>query len=74
MTHRVNIKVAADEIGCSVPYLRQQMRLGRWDLGDVVKPGRNGKNYRYFIYRPKLDAKVGIYRKEVQEIINETVS
>lgn len=71
MTQRVSVKDAAREIGCSEGFLRQQMRRGDWDLGSVVRPRRGVTNFRYFIYRPKLDAMLGICRKDVESYEEE---
>ncbi len=66
-TQRVDPKMAAEEIGCSVPYMYQQMRRGAWDLGNVVKPGRGSKKCQYFIFRAKLDEHLGICRQDVED-------
>lgn len=55
---RVPLALAAHEIGCCVPYLRQQMKLKEWDLGTVVK-NKYGKKYNYFVFREKLDMFLG---------------
>lgn len=70
-TQRVNPKVAAAEIGCSVPYMYQQMRRGNWDLGNVVKPGRSSRKHQYFIFRAKLDEHLGICRQDVVDFYAE---
>lgn len=59
MCERVPLPVAAEEIGCHVEYLRQQMKCGNWDLGAVIKPGRGKKYYNYLIFRSKLDRFLG---------------
>ena len=56
---RVSVKDAAREIGCAQEYLRRQMKAGRWDLGEVVKPSRNGCQHEYFIFRAKLNKFLG---------------
>ena len=60
---KVPIKQAAEEIGCAPEYLRRQMKAGRWPIGEVVRPPRGGTNYRYFIFRARLDKFLG---KEVE--------
>lgn len=59
-TQKVSVEDAAKEIGCCVEYLRRKMREGVWDLGKVVKPNRNEKKYKYFIFREKLNAFLGL--------------
>lgn len=62
VNERVSTKEAAKAIGCNEQYLRERMRdkgARRWDLGTVVKPGTRGKNYKYYVFRPKLDAFLG---------------
>lgn len=56
---KVPIKQAAEEIGCAPEYLRRQMKAGRWPIGEVVRPPRGGTNYRYFIFRARLDKFLG---------------
>lgn len=64
MNQRIKPKQAAAEIGCNVDYLKQQMRRGKWDLGEVVKPERRGGRHQYFIFRSKLDKFLG--KEEIQ--------
>ena len=52
---RVRVADAAKEIGCHPEYLRRRMKAGHWNLGNVVKPDRDGTNYQYFIFRDKLN-------------------
>lgn len=56
---RVSVKDAANEIGCAQEYLRRQMKSGKWNLGEVVKPSINGCQHEYFIFRAKLDKFLG---------------
>ena len=56
---KVSVEQAAKEIGCAPEYLRRQMRSGRWNLGEVIKPARTATNYRYFVFRAKLDKFLG---------------
>ncbi|MGN0346518.1 MAG: hypothetical protein ACI4DU_04455 [Lachnospiraceae bacterium] len=58
-SNRVSVKDAAAEIGCAPEYLRRQMKSGRWDIGEVVKPERGKTQYEYFIFRAKLDRFLG---------------
>ena len=56
---RVSVKDAAAEIGCAQEYLRRQMKSGKWNLGEVVKPSAKGSQHEYFIFRAKLDKFLG---------------
>ena len=56
---RVSVIDAVAEIGCAPEYLRQQMKSGRWNLGEVVKPSARGCHHEYFIFRSKLDRLLG---------------
>ena len=52
---------AAREIGCTPQKVRERMKRGMWDLGEVIKKeklGRNAKN-EYNIYRHKLEKFTG---------------
>lgn len=52
---------AAREIGCTSQKVRERMKRGMWDLGEVIekeKLGRNAKN-EYNIYRHKLEKFIG---------------
>lgn len=61
MKQRVGLPDAAKELGVAPQAVREHMKRGLWDLGEVVtnvKP--NGKKrYRYYIFRPKLDRLIG---------------
>lgn len=57
---RISVSDAAKEIGCDADFVRQQMKKGKWDLGVVIPPQKKGGNYRYMIFRPKLDKFMGI--------------
>lgn len=59
-TQKVTVVAAAKEIGCAPEYLRRQMKAGQWDLGKVVKPPRGKNNYRFYIFRAKLDKFLGL--------------
>lgn len=56
---RVSVKDAAMEIGCAPEYLRRQMKSGKWNLGEVVKPSAHGCQHEYFIFRAKLNKFLG---------------
>lgn len=56
---RVSLLDAAVEIGCAPQALREHMKKGLWDLGEVVPPDRGSKNYRYYVFRRKLDRFLG---------------
>lgn len=56
---RVRVEDAAREIGCAPEYLRRQMKAGKWNLGEVVKPQVSGCQHEYFIFRAKLDKFLG---------------
>lgn len=59
-TYRVPTWQAAKELGVAQQAVRERMRRGIWDLGDVIPPEDNeGQNYSFHIYRPKLDRKLG---------------
>ena len=50
---------AAREIGCTSQKVRERMKRGMWDLGEVVeKLGRSTKN-EYNIHRHKLEKFIG---------------
>lgn len=51
---------AAKILGCTVEYLRRQMKSGEWaHLGSVIKPGRGKVNYRCHVYRDRLNKHLG---------------
>lgn len=58
MSERVSLKDAAAELGCSQQSVREHMKRGIWDLGNVVLSA-GGKHYTYYIYRRKLDKVLG---------------
>lgn len=60
MCERVRLADAAKELGCSQQAVREHMKLGIWDLGEVIPPKRSKKKqYSYYIYRAKLDKILG---------------
>lgn len=68
-TNRVTVKEAAREIGCTPEYLRRMLKSGRWNLGEVIKPGRGGKEHEYFIFRSKLDKFLGLEDRDMPSAI-----
>lgn len=63
-TERVSVLQAAKELGVAPQAVRVQMQRGLLDIGCVM-PCVEGKGYRYWIYREKLDRVLG--RKKVKE-------
>lgn len=59
MSQRVSVNDAAREIGCAPQALREHMKRGLWDLGEVVPPDKKSGSYVYYIFRPKLDKFLG---------------
>ena len=59
MSERVSVADAAKEIGCAQGFLRLKIKNGEWDIGAYSKPPRGGKNYRYYVFRAKLDKFLG---------------
>lgn len=59
VSEKVPVEQAARMIGCAPEYLRRQMKAKEWDLGQVVRPPRGGNNYRYYIFRAKLEKFLG---------------
>lgn len=65
MKERVSLPEAARELGCSPQAVREHMKCGIWDLGEVIAPGQRGRrNWAYYVFRPKLDRLIG---KEVNQ-------
>lgn len=66
MSERVSVVEAAKELGCAPQAVREMMKRGRWDLGEVIPPDSSaGKQfYSYYIYRAKLNRFLG---KEVND-------
>ena len=62
---KVTVAEAASIIGCDKDFLRQRMKRGEWDLGEVVPPNNKGGIYRYIIFRPKLERFLGITKEAV---------
>ena len=60
MCERVTVRTAAKELGCSPQAVREHMKKGLWDLGNVFSPKQTGKSiWEYHIYRQKLDKHLG---------------
>ena len=59
VSEKVPVEQAARMIGCAPEYLRRQMKAKVWDLGQVVRPSRGRSNYRYYIFRAKLERFLG---------------
>ena len=59
VSEKIPVTQAARMIGCAPEYLRRQMKAKEWDLGQVVRPPRGGNNYRYYIFRAKLEKFLG---------------
>lgn len=57
---RVSVTQAAKELGVAPQSVREHMRRGLWNLGDVFSPKQTGKAlWEYHIYRRKLDKHLG---------------
>lgn len=52
----MSTREAAKIIGCSQAEVRNRMRQGDWDLGDVIPPDRKKgrQNWKFYIYPEKL--------------------
>lgn len=60
MSERVSLPEAARELGCSPQAVREHMKRGIWNLGEVISPKQRGrKTWEYHIYRRKLDKQLG---------------
>ena len=58
---------AAREIGCTAQKVRMRMKLGLWDLGEVIPAKKLGRVYsdEYNVHRRKLEKFLGRPIKEV---------
>lgn len=63
MCETVTVLQAAKELNLAPQGVREYMRRGLIDIGDVL-PSLSGKGHRYKIYRAKLDRHLG---KNVEE-------
>lgn len=60
LSERVSVLDAARELGCGPQAVREHMKRGIWDLGEVIPPEKLGKKtWGYYIYRSKLDRILG---------------
>ncbi|MBO5033475.1 MAG: hypothetical protein J6C19_16145 [Lachnospiraceae bacterium] len=58
-SRRVPLPQAAAEMGMSAQGLREYMKRGLIDIGEVLPAANGGSGYRYHIYRDKLDRHIG---------------
>lgn len=60
MREIMSASAAAKIIGCSPQMVREQMRRGNWDLGDVITKKQTGlSNDRFIVFRWKLEKLLG---------------
>ena len=59
-SRRVPTKQAAAELGMSVQGMREYMKRGLIDIGEVLPAANGGECMRYHVYRDKLDRYMGI--------------
>lgn len=59
MSERVSVAQAARELGMAQQGVREYMKRGLIDIGDVLPSVSGTKTLRYFIYRNKLDKHLG---------------
>lgn len=59
-SERVSLPEAARMLGCGPQVVREYMKAGLWDLGEVIPPNMRGKKtWAYYIYRDKLNKLLG---------------
>lgn len=58
MSQRVSVLDAAKELGMNPQGVREYMKRGIFDIGEVV-PNMKGTGYRYIIVREKLNKILG---------------
>lgn len=59
-SERVSLPEAARILGCNPQAVREHMKCGIWDLGEVIPPEKLGKKrWGYYIYRDKLEKLLG---------------
>lgn len=58
-SRRVPTKQAAAELGMSVQGMREYMKRGLIDIGEVLPAANGGECRRYHVYRDKLDRHLG---------------
>lgn len=62
---RISIAEAAKILGCNQEAIRQHIRKGIWDFGEVIPKKKTGKKRdQFFVYRRKLYRHLGIEREE----------
>lgn len=62
-SRRVPLPQAAAELGMSAQGLREYMKKGIIDIGEVLPAANGGEGKRYHIFRDKLDRYMGIERQ-----------
>ncbi len=60
-SNRVSVLQAAKELGIAPQGVREYMKRGLLDIGEV-RPSIEGDQCRYFIYRDRLDRHLGKVR------------
>ena len=58
-SRRVPTKQAAAELGMSIQGMREYMKRGLIDIGEVLPAANGGECLRYHVYRDKLDRHLG---------------
>ncbi|MDE7183805.1 MAG: hypothetical protein K2O40_04840 [Lachnospiraceae bacterium] len=58
-SRRVPTDQAASELGMSIQGMREYMKRGLIDIGEVLPAANGGKGTRYHVYRDKLDRYLG---------------
>ena len=58
-SRRVPTDRAAAELGMSIQGMREYMKRGLIDIGEVLPAANGGKGNRYHVYRDKLDRHLG---------------
>lgn len=59
---RVSVEEAASILGVRTQAVREHMKRGIWDLGEVIEDSSHKK--QYIIFRPKLNRLVKELKKE----------
>ena len=59
MNNRVSVAQAAKELGLAPQGVREYMKRGLIDIGEVLPALSGGDSLRYHIYRDKLDKHLG---------------
>lgn len=58
-SRRVPTAQAAAEMGMSIQGMREYMKKGLIDIGEVLPAANGGNGKRYHVYRDKLDRYLG---------------